>query len=304
LNVSLETMELRHLRYFVAVAEELHFGRAARRLKISQPPLSQQIQALEQELGVSLFDRSSRQVHMTRAGTAFLASARGILEQVHTATLQVREVHRGQTGILRIGHAQSASLVVLPAAIQEHRARFPHVALQFEMHEDMARMTQLLHTGGLDLGIARTPVRAEGLVVKTLAVEPMVLAVPDTFPIARREVVDWEELRDLPFIHFPRHVGPDLYDHIDRILTRRGVHLNVVMESTNLLSMLAFVAAGSACALVLDATRSLARAGVTHVRLAHPPEVGLGVVYRAEAYTGLVPAFVSTLRKVVKLPHV
>jgi DNA-binding transcriptional LysR family regulator len=290
-------MELRHLRYFMAVGEELHFGRAAKRLGISQPPLSQQIQALEAELNVTLFDRSNRQVRLTRAGTALLARARQLLSDVRSMEQHVRDVHGGKTGIVRIGHTPAAVLRILPQTIMAHRKRYPQVALQFRQHEDTAVIMDLVRTGALDLGIVRMSARGEHLVMKPLGHERMVLAVPEAHPLAGRERVSWSELRGVPFVHFPRHVAPDLHDHIDRFLAARGARLDVVVESSPFMNILAFVAAGVGVALVLETVTELARSGVRYVALAQSPQLNVAVVHRAEGYDALLPAVVTTLRR-------
>jgi DNA-binding transcriptional LysR family regulator len=292
-------MELRHLRYFVAVGEELHFGRAARRLGISQPPLSQQIQALEGELDVRLFDRSNRQVRLTRAGTALLTRARQILSEVASAEQQVRDVHRGQTGIVRIGHTQSVALRLLPRALLAHRQRYPDVALQFTA-EDSVVILDRLRTGALDLGIVRLPARSDGLVVKPLGNERMVLAVPTGHALARRARVGWNELRDVPFVHFPRPIAPDLHDHIARFLARRDFRMNVVMESGHFLNLLAYVAAGVGVALLLESSTEVTRSDVRYLSLTPSPRLDMAVIHRADAYVDLVPPVVATLRRCVR----
>ena len=295
-------MELRHLRYFIAVAEELHFGRAARRLGISQPPLSQQILALEAGLGVKLLDRGNRQVRLTRAGSTLLASARQLLESVDVATEQVRRVHHGNQGTLRLGHMAAAALILVPDAVNRHRKKFPHVTVSCQMTETVGAQFDLLRAGSIDVGIVRLPVRDDQLVVKALGSEPMLLAVPESHRLAGRAKVSWSELRGVPFIYFPRHVAPELHDHVTEFLIRKGVTMDVAIETPNFLSMLGYVAAGLGIALVLESAVALQRSGVRYVRLASPPQVITGVAYRPEAYTDLVPAFVATLRESIKAP--
>jgi DNA-binding transcriptional LysR family regulator len=296
-------MELRHLRYFIAVAEELHFGRAARRLAISQPPLSQQILALETELEVKLFDRSRRQVRLTRAGAVFLSSAREILAAVDHATLQAREAHQGQTGTLRVAHIAGATLTLVPAAVNRHRKRFPRVTLDCQMVETTDAHPALLRSGAVDLGIVRLPLAAGDLVVKDLGAEPMVLAVPTSFALARRREVDWKDLRDVPFVAFPRLAAPELHDEITAIMARRGLIRQVAIEAPHFLTMLAYVAAGLGVCLVIESAAALQREGVTYVRVRRPLLVRTGVAYRPENDVGLVRQFVTTLRECFRELH-
>ena len=290
-------MELRHLRYFIAVAEELHFGRAALRLNISQPPLSQQILTLESELGVKLFDRSRRQVRLTRAGTTFLGSARQILATVEVAVTQAREAHEGKNGTLRLAHISGAAFRLLPDAINRHRQRFPTVTVSCQIMEIAARQLETLRSGAIDLGIVRLPFAGEGLVVKELGSEPMVLAVPAGDPLARRREISWSELRGVPFVSYPRQAAPELHDEQMAFMLRHGLTPQVTIEAPQIMLLLAYVAAGLGVCLVLESATAIRHEGVRYVRLKAPPRVYTGVAYRPEAYSDLVPEFVTTLRE-------
>jgi DNA-binding transcriptional LysR family regulator len=294
-------MELRHLRYFVAVAEELHFGRAAQRLAISQPPLSQQIQTLESELEAKLFDRSRRQVRLTRAGTAFLGHARQILAAVEVAVGQVREAHQGKSGTLRLAHISGAAFRLLPDAINRHRRRFPTVTVSCQIMELAAMQLETLRSGAIDLGIVRLPFAAEGLVVKELGSEPMVLAVPAGDPLARRREIAWSELRGVPFVWYPRQAAPELYDEHMAFMLRHGITPQVAIEAPHIMLLLAYVAAGLGVCLVLESATAIGHEGVRYVRLKTPPRVRTGVAYRPDAYQDLVPEFVATLRECVRV---
>jgi DNA-binding transcriptional LysR family regulator len=293
-------MELRHLRYFIAVAEELHFGRAAERLHISQPPLSQQIQALEAELAVTLLDRSRRQVRLTPAGTAFLGSARQILASVDLAVRQAREAEHGKTGTLRVAHIAGASLTLLPGAINLHRQRFPEVTVDCQLIETAIAQPEALRSGTADLGIVRLPFNADGLVVEELGSEPMVLAVPTKHALARQREVTWAQLRGVPFVWYPRHLAPALYDEQVSYMARKGLELQVAIEAPHFLTILAYVAAGLGVSIVLESATALMRDGVRYVRIRSPLRVGTGIAYRAEAYGELAQAFVASLRQSYK----
>ena len=170
-------MELRHLRYFVAVAEELHFGRAAVRLRMAQPPLSQQIQALERDLGVVLINRTTRRVALTAAGAAFLLEARRVLEQAERAVHTAQRASRGEIGHLAIGFVPSADLDILPRALRLWRKRFPETDIELRALLPGQQVEALRH-GQIQLGILRLPVDDRSLVVKSIHREPLMAALP------------------------------------------------------------------------------------------------------------------------------
>jgi DNA-binding transcriptional LysR family regulator len=181
-------LELRHLRYFVAVAEELHFGRAARRLHLAQPPLSQQIRKLEEILGYPLFVRTSRSVKLTTAGEAFLQSAHRTLSKVQRDVDDARSIGRGEVGSLHVGFIGSAMLTGLPGVLRAYRETYPRVRLH--LHESFtARVIEGLQDGTLDAGILRDGDSVEGLTVTTIFSEPFVVVLPVTHPRARQKSI-------------------------------------------------------------------------------------------------------------------
>ena len=201
-------MELRHLRYFVAVAEELHFTRAALRLNIAQPPLSQQIRALEAELGVQLFVRTRRSVALTDAGQALLARARELLSVTQSLPQELQRVARGEVGLLRIGFSSTLPLTkVLRDVVADHRRTHPDVALNLrEMHSQL--QFDGLRRGELDVGLVRYNERApEGIRLQELRRDPLRLALPATHRFARRKSVAIAECRDEAFVGFPGDAG-------------------------------------------------------------------------------------------------
>lgn len=242
-------MELRHLRYFVAVAEELHFGRAAVRLHISQPPLSQQIKALEEELGVTLFRRTRRVVSLTDAGKAFLPAARATIEQARRAESLVRDVASGRAGSLAIGFVMSAGYSILPDAIRRFRKAHPDVAL---ILREMIPSEQLeaLAKQALDIGILRPPVSAPGISFETLLDEPLVAALPAGHRLAAKRTLRLQQLQDEDWILFPRRHGPGLLDAITHACREAGFSPSVRHEPNDIQSVLAHVAAGLGVSLL------------------------------------------------------
>src|SRR5271165_2443353 len=215
-------MELRHLKYFIAVAEELHFTRAADRLHIAQPPLSQQIKQLEEELGAKLFERSKRQVKLTIAGKAALEEARRTIAQAKRVAIAARRAERGEVGELSVGFSSSAPYTMLPAIIRNFRTRFAHVKLT--LHERSTEdQIALLRAGAIDAGFVRAPSAEEavGLAITPILREPLVAALPQGHRSRKQKQVAIGALKGEQFVLPPRHAAPVLYDQIVGLCRRR-----------------------------------------------------------------------------------
>ena len=239
-------IELRHLRYFVTVAEELHFGRAAQRLHLSQPPLSQQIRRLEQLLGYPLFVRTSRAVRLTSAGTVFLERARRTLRKMEEDVEAMRSIGRGEAGSLAVGFIGSGMLTSLPAMLGYYRAHFPMVTLQLrELYT--SGVIQALLEGSLDVGFLRDGGPVDGLVVQTLFSEPFRAILPARHPLARKSAhraIDAAELRDEPFVFFSPSAGTRAYETPVSICEAAGYRPRVVQEAPQWLTIVRLVGAG------------------------------------------------------------
>jgi DNA-binding transcriptional LysR family regulator len=291
-------MELRHLRYFVAVAEELHFGRAAARVRIAQPPLSQQIRQLERELGVVLFTRTKRRVELTPAGGAFLEEARRVLAQAERAMRTAQRADRGEIGHLAIGYVPSADLDILPRVLRVWGARFPHV--EIELHALLpAAQIEALRNGRIQVGFVRLPVDEGGLVVESIQREPLLAALPQRHRLARTARVRLADLAAETMILFPRHVAPGYYDLFISACRRAGFTPRT-LHPGSMQTNLALVSAGLGVTLMPASIRSLRRAGVVYRALAPPvPHVELAVAYRRDERSAVLPAFLQVLRAVV-----
>ncbi|EIK54736.1 LysR family transcriptional regulator [Stutzerimonas stutzeri TS44] len=239
-------MELRHLRYFVAVAEELHFGRAAELLRISQPPLSQQIQALEAELGVRLFDRTNRRVALTDAGRLFLEETRRTLAQVDKSVDVARRADQGEIGELQIGFTSSAPFTsILPRAILAFREAFPavHLALR-EMTSK--QVVEAVQDETLQVGMIRPFALPAGLQTTELFSEPLVALMHAGHPLASgsEEGIWLAELAAEPFVFFPRSYGTGLYDQLLNLARQAGFNPRIAQEANEALTIIGLVAAG------------------------------------------------------------
>ena len=249
-------MELRHLRYFCAAAEEMHIGRAAERLAISQPPLTQQIKMLETEMGVHLFRRQGRGVVLTEAGRIFHDKARAILAQVDQAVELSREVEAGHAGRLRVGFTESASFSpTLTSILKSFRDAWPRVALVLEERPTEALFLSL-EQGSLDLAFMRPPIsRVPGIATQELTSEAMMLAVPLAHQLARRQSVTLSELAGQDFVTYPRRRGVGLSDAVLAECRRVGIAPRVVQETPQLSSLINLVSAGMGIAIVPESLR-------------------------------------------------
>src|SRR5579885_297450 len=263
-------MELRHLRYFVAVAEELHFSRAAERLHIAQPPLSQQIRQLEDELGVRLFERTRRRVELTDAGRMVLEEARRTLAQAERVASTARRASEGSAGFLRVGFSSSAPYTTLPAVLRAFRAQYPEVALNL-FERSTEEQIELIAADKIDVAFVRRPVEnaPDSLIVRTILREPFVLALPRDHRLCRRREVDIRSLAGEPFVLFPRHAAPGLYDQFAAICRRGGFKPRVAQEAVQMQTIVSLVSAGLGVAIVPASIRKLHRERVAY-RPIHP----------------------------------
>lgn len=291
-------MELRHLRYCVTLAEELNFRRAAVRLEIAQPALSQQISRLETELDVRLFERNRRHVLLTDAGQAFLEKARLTLAAAAEAVRAAQQAGRGEIGRLSIGFVTSALYGVFPDIVRAFRQRYPHVHI--EMREmPVSQQTTLLRGGSIDAGILRTPVAESGLVIQTILDERWVAAMPAANPAARHQVVELGVLAREPFILFPRSLAPTLYDQVLAMCHRAGFSPNIVIEA-QMQAIVSLVAAGMGVALVPESLRNLRRKGLVYRPLKQLETVSLAVAWREGAMTGVLRSFLKVVDEFTK----
>ncbi len=237
-------VELRHLRYFIAVAEELHFGRAAARLRISQPPLSQQIQILEEQIGARLLARTNRSVSLTAAGQQFLTDARQILSQVDMAAARAGRLHNGETGELRIGFTSSAPFISgVSDSLSTFRKRYPDVHIQMREINTRQQIAPL-NDGELELGLMRNTILPETLSWKLVLREPLLAMVHREHPLAGLPVISLRQLAHEPFVFFDPHVGTGLYDDILGLLHRFSLSPYITQEVGEAMTIIGLVSAG------------------------------------------------------------
>jgi DNA-binding transcriptional LysR family regulator len=289
-------MELRHLRYFIAVAEELHFGRAAQLLGISQPPLSQQIQALEQELGARLFDRTNRRVALSEAGRLFLDEARLVLAQVDKASDVARRAQLGQLGELKIGFTPSAPFTSsIPQAILAFRQRFPavHLSLQEMSSKEVAAG---LEDETIQVGIMRPLPMPDSLLVVELLREPLVAIINADHPLAQNsdQGLHLSELAAEPFVFFPRTYGSGLYAQLMDLARQAGFTPLFTQEAGEVMTIIGLVAAGLGVTVLPASYRRMRIDGVVYRTLLDPDATSaVWLVQRKDQQSPMARAFVE-----------
>ena len=293
-------MELRHLRYFVTLAEELHFGRAAVRLGMSQPPLSQQIKQLEEELGVVLFHRSQRAVRLSSAGAWMLPRASRVLEEAQQLKDGVVRAARGAAGSMTLAFVSIADYAVLPELLRAMTTQFPEVALTLrEATSDL--QFEGLAEGRIDAGLLIPPVPqhlALRLDYMPLLSDALVAAVPSEVASGLAPgAVDVADLAGLPLVIFPRVLAPALYDQILGVFAARGQTPSIAQEAVQMQTLIGLVAGGLGLALVPSSMRYLKRPGVVYRRLRVPDsDVEGGLAWRRDNESAVLRAWIDSLR--------
>src|SRR5262245_55939085 len=288
-------MELRHLRYFVAVAEELHFGRAAARVHIVQPALSRQIRTLEAEMGLRLLERDRRRVALTPAGAVFLDEARLLLDHVGRAVEAARRADRGELGSLRIGYVPAMVITGLPEIVRGFRTRFPGVDVR--LHEMSPTMqVEALLGERVDVGFVRGPILEPGVATETMLEEPLVAVLPSGHRFGRHKRLRLSLLADEPFVLQARSRGPGSHDQILAICRTAGFSPRVVQEGSNA-EVASLVASGAGVAIVPASLRAIRRAGVLYRPLRERPMTQLDMVWRKDAPSPVLRAFLAVVRQ-------
>ncbi|WP_153504179.1 LysR family transcriptional regulator [Cumulibacter manganitolerans] len=290
-------MELRHLRYFLAVAEERHFGRAAARLHMAQPPLSQQIKRLEDEIGAQLLARTTRHVEPTPAGLAFADRARAILAEVDAAAAEARSIAQGSAGSIRIGFVGSASYQVMPQVARAIRTALPDVEIVLSGEMLTPAQTAALLHGTIDLGVLRGPVDAPELAVLPLADEPLIAALPDPHPLASAESLDLRDLAGSRFVGYPGGRRSVVHAAVTEACARAGFSPDIAIEAAETATIVSLVAAGAGVALLPESVRHLTIPGVRYVPLTPaPPLVRLAAAWRKDDASPLLARVLDVVR--------
>ena len=290
-------IELRHLRYFVAVAEELHFGRAAQRLHIAQPPLSQQIRKLEEAVGHPLLLRNSRQVRLTGAGEELLKRAQQTLRKVAEDLHSTRRIGRGEVGTLTVGFIASAMLTVLPRMLSEYRMRFPEVELRLrELYT--SSLLRALRDGTADIGFTRDADQEEPLHTEILLPEPYIAVVSAQHPLAGKASIRMDDLRAEPFVLFSPEVGQNAWEKVMRLCQQGGFRPRIAQEAPHWLTIMRLVGTGMGVTIAPKCVEKIADQEVRCIRIRNAKVFShLELAYRVSSLTELEESFLTLARK-------
>lgn len=294
-------MELRQLTYFIAVAEERHFGRAAKRLHIAQPPLSQQIRQFEEQLGVKLFDRTTRRVDLTAAGALMLERGRSILNDVEALQADVYQVGQGATGVLHVGFSGASTYSVMPRIVRAAGTAYPGLTL--DLHGEMLTPAMerglLEHT--LDAAILRPPVSSPEIDFRIINREPLVVALPAHSPLASDRPLSMVELTEQRFVTYPPESV--MYRMTADLCREAGFQHRVSQMAQETSTILSFVAAGGGVALMPASVRSVQLRGVRYRELEDSPHAELAIAWRREDRSVLLSNFIQLVTELADEPE-
>jgi DNA-binding transcriptional LysR family regulator len=290
-------MDFRLFESFVAVAEELHFGRAAERLNISQPPLSKQIQQLEARMGVKLLDRSNRRVELTEAGCVFLEEARAVLRRSGQAVELARRAERGETGRIAVGFIDAAAYSMVPEVVKRFLDLYPEVELSL-VERRIPDQVRAVVERRLDVGFIHPPVAHPALAVESVLVEPLIVALPAGHRLAATAEVALSELAGEPLIQFPRTINPPLYDEVVALCRASGFEPRIVREASPKQTIIALVSVGLGVSLLPACMEKLKRGGVAYrpIRGANLA-IDTSVIYRRSDASPVLKAFLEVVRE-------
>lgn len=285
-------MELRQLQYFLTVAEELNFSRAAERLQLTQPPLSLQIQNLEKELGLPLFYRSNRHVELSDAGKYFADEVRKILDHIHRSVENTKRIHHGEIGNLTVGFVGSATYDILPLVLREFRSQYPDVQVHL-VEMSTPKQIEGLRREEIDIGVLRPPVHDDALQTEIVSTAPCVLAVPKLHPLTDRSHVSLSDLTPYPFVMLSRKTWAGLYDEILDLC-----HPTIQQEALEFQTVIGLVAAGLGIAVVPQSAMNLHTQDVVYLDMKDSlPNAAMGVSWRKNNRSPLVNEFVYMAKK-------
>lgn len=295
-------MELRQLRYFLAVAQELHFGRAAERVHIAQSPLSRQIKQLEDELGAPLFIRNKHRVELSEAGRALIPEAEEILRATGQLRNSVLRAQEGMVGKLIIGYTNSAIYTDLPRILMTYRHNYPLVELV--LRDNLLTPTQIeeLEERRIDIGFLRPPTRSPKVELLTVTRERLIVALPTAHPLARTTRIDLSSLKDDGFICFSRNLDSALQTQIFRSCQDAGFSANVVQEVGDIPSMLMLVSSGMGVGLVPACAKNMRLQGVAFRPLVGGgPPLEMALAWNKDQHSALTDGFIKIARSILDI---
>lgn len=289
-------IDVRRLRYFLAVAEELHFGRAAERLHIAQPALSRQIANLEAGIGALLFDRTRSVIAMTAAGDALLPRARDILARVADAARVAKRASEGTVGVIQVGFVSSATYSILPGVFNRYRAAHPDVELVLHAL-NTAELRIALINRSIDVAFARPGIGDPEIVSEVVQREPLAVALPEEDMLAQQNHIALSDLSQRPFVIYPRHPRPSFADHILELCRREGFTPTIAQETLEIQTALSLVSVGAGVSIVPESASEAQLTGVAYRPfLGEAPQTQLSLAYRRDNRSPVVAGFCALVR--------
>jgi DNA-binding transcriptional LysR family regulator len=292
------SIEVRQLNYFIAVAEELHFSNAAKRLKMAQPPLSQQIKNLEKEIGIPLFLRTKRHVELTEAGQSFLKNAYAIIKSLENAKEEAVRIHNGEYGQLIVGFTGSVTFDLLPNIIRLFRERNPYINIVLKQLTT-SEQVEALHKKEIHVGLLVSPIDSLQLSVEKLREETFVAVLPKDHPLADNTAkLDAKSLFNHPFITTPRNTGPAFYDAIISFFHKSGYSPNILQEAHDLHTIISLVSFGMGVALLPSPFQTINHPRVVFRELNDPFTINISVAFPKDGVSPQLGAFLSLIREI------
>lgn len=296
-------IEIRQLRYFQAVAEELHFSRAAARLRVAQPALSRQIQQLEDEIGTQLLKRTQRVVELTPAGAIFLERTSQILEEIGKAVADARRISKGEYGHLVVGFIHSSTYGLLPAIVERFRHLYPDIELELR-EMTIAEQHDALSRGLIDIGLLRPQPAPSGIEVQPIMDDPFLLAVPNKHPLAKVDAIDLQTLAAEPMVMFSKRESPLFHSRIIAMCEQAGFNPKIIQHATQIHTIVGLVGAGIGIAVVPGTARNLHPRGVRFLQIMDEPEpVHVALGWQRGKDTPAVRSFRQVALLVVQQMH-
>lgn len=294
-------MELRHLRYFLAVAEELHFGVASRRLHIAQSPLSRQIKQLEDDLGVTLFQRTKRRVELTEAGRAFASEARAVLAATEQARRTASLAKSGKIGRLSLGFTNSAIYTIFPKVLLNYQRKFPLVDLVLKINLLTPDQVRALVAKQIDIGLLRPPIESTELELLPISSEPLVVALPRDHQLAARQKIDARSLAKSPFIVFSRSIKSSLSNSVMQVCHGAGFYPKIAYEVTDIPTMVLLISSGVGISLVPASTKDIGVSDVVYRPLTRAsPLLTMALAWNPSLASPVRDAFVELAKAMLK----
>ncbi|MFD3002806.1 LysR substrate-binding domain-containing protein [Pontibacter toksunensis] len=288
-------LDLRTLYYFTILAEEKHFGLAAKRIGIEQPPLSLQIKKLEEKVGGKLFDRSNKRVRLTPSGEALLPEARQLLANTYQLLDKIKKINSGEAGTLQIGFTSSTIFCGLPAFIQHHKQAFPEVGFSLRERSPTIQIQELLE-GTLDIGFIREPEKVEGLTTREVVKENYVAVLSNKHPLAQKEILNLKDLKAELFVLFPKNIAPNQFEKLNGIFKAAAFYPSIVQEAYEWQTIVNLVEANLGVSICPSSFQKMKIGDIKYIPLADvKAQTGVSACFNSDNHSALLRNFLQSI---------